>query len=305
MSSSNIKTFLDFVEIQTKLATIFPLLIALAYVFYSTGTINVVSTLIYIPAALLLDMSVTAINNHMDKRETSEAPHYSRRTSLGLIWLMMTVSAVLGIYLVYLHGAVVFLAGAFAFFIGITYTFGPAPISKSAYGEVAAGFTVGTVIMFIVVSINSPNFQPIILTFNQSEMRLLMDIDIVRLVSFFIVTLPVALCIANILLANNICDSEADREYRYTLVHHIGRSNALSLFAALYYGAYVLIAAASILGLIPLWSLLTLVTFVPVRKNIQRFFENQSKSKTFSLSVKSFVLISSTYALSMVVGRFL
>ena len=77
MIADTVKSFLDFVEIRTKLATFLPFLVALAYSFYMTGRINVQSTLIYLAAALLLDMSVTAINNHFNKREEKEKPHYS------------------------------------------------------------------------------------------------------------------------------------------------------------------------------------------------------------------------------------
>ena len=305
MELAEVKRFLSFVEIKTKAATLFPFLVALSYVFYITGAINLISTLIYIPAALFLDMSVTAINNHLDYREENKSPHYGNWVGWLIIGAMLLVSAVLGLYLVYLHGFTLFVAGAFCFVIGIIYTFGPAPISKSPYGELASGFVAGTVIMFIVVTINDPNFQPLGMAFNIEEARLRMDIDIIWLASFVIITLPAALSASNILLANNICDAEADRAFRYTLVHHIGVDNGLKLFAAMYYASYLAIIIASLLGLIPLWSLLTLVTLVSVQKNITRFFKRQAKPDTFVLSVENFTTIMSVYAISMVVGGLL
>jgi len=299
------KNFLNFVEIQTKLAAILPFLTALAFVFYTTGTIDLISTLIYLPAALFLDMSVTAINNHLNSREEKDTPHYSNFTGFAIIVLMLFISAGLGVYLVYLHGFTLFVAGAFCFFIGIIYTVGPAPISKSAYGEVASGFVMGTIIMFIVVTINNPYFQPLGLVFDHNNMRLMMDVDIIGLISFIIVTLPLAFCIANIMLANNICDAEKDRAFRYTLVHNIGIKNALRVFAGLYYGAFIAIVVACILGLIPIWSLATLITWIPVQKNIRLFFDKQLKSETFVLSVKNFVMIILVYALSIAIGGLL
>ena len=303
MNSQTIKQFFRFVEIETKLATVIPSLVALAYVFYTIGTINIKSMSIYFVAALFLDMAVTAINNHLDKREDhNQTPHYSNRVSIGLICVMLLVFAVLGLYLTYLHGVTVFLAGALCLLIGVTYTFGPAPISKSPFGEAASGFIAGTVVMFIVVSINNPAFSPLGLTIDFSQWRVSMDIDLIGLASFVLITLPAAFCTANIMLANNICDAERDRPFRYTIVHHIGVKKALHLFSGLYYASFLAIAFASVLGLIPLWCLLTLGVLPLVRKNIRLFFNEQKKSTTFFLAIKNFMTIMLVYMLGIMLG---
>ena len=303
MKSLDFKQFFRFVEIETKLATMLPFFAALAYVFYTTGSINIQSSIIYFVAALFLDMSVTAINNHLDKREDkSQTPHYSNGVSLVIIGTMLLVFSILGLYLVYLHGITILLAGAFCLLIGVTYTFGPAPISKTTYGELLSGFTVGSVVMFIVVSINNADFQPLGLAFDMSELRLSMDIDLVGIAAFTLVTLPAAFTAANIMLANNICDAERDRPFRYTLVHHLGTKRALYLFAGLYCCAYLSIIVASILGIVPLWCLLVLITLPLVHKNICSFFKEQEKSTTFLLSIKNFVIIMMVYIVGIMLG---
>ncbi|MCL2580675.1 MAG: UbiA family prenyltransferase [Oscillospiraceae bacterium] len=299
-----IKRFLDFVEMRTKLATILPFLTALAYVFYTTGRINFTSTLIYIPASLMLDMAVTAINHHFeDVRERKLSPHYPKWVSLGLIAAMLLGFAAVGLYLVSIHGLTLLLAGGFCLAAGVAYSFGPAPISKSSYGELVSGFVVGTVVMFIVTTINDPSFQPLGLGFDAQSLRLSMDIDLAGLALFGIVTLPAALCGANIMLANNICDAQADRQTRYTLVHNIGRRGALGLYVGLYCAAYLSIVVSVLIGSIPVICLASLVTLIPVRKNVRRFLDKQSKDETFVLSVKNFVLILCAYALTMALGR--
>ena len=297
-----IESFLDFVEIRTKLATLLPFLIALAYVFYTTGTINPFSTLIYFMAALLIDMSVTAINNHFNKREEKVEPHYGSFKSLMIIGFMLFISALLGLTLVYLHGFTILLAGLFCVLIGICYSFGPAPICKSPYGEIASGFTIGVVIIFIVVSINDPTFVPLGLYFYPSTLLLTMNLDLLGLGLFGLITLPAVFCVANIMLANNICDAEADRSLRYTLVHSIGVKNALRLFAGLYYCSFGAIILAVILRQIPIWCLLVLFTIFPIQKNILRFREKQSKAETFALSVKNNVIMLLAYAFTIALG---
>ena len=297
-----VKNFLSFVEIQTKLATFLPFCVALAFVFFSTGGINVVSTLLYIVAALFLDMSVTAINNHLDAREEKTKPHYSNVVGVIIILAMLIVSALVGVYLVYLHGFTLLVAGMFCFFIGIIYTFGPMPISKSTYGEFFSGFVVGPVVMFIVVTINHPYFNPLGLGFDLTYLRFSMDIDLVALALFGIVTVPTAFGASSILLANNICDREKDRAYRYTLVHSIGLKNSLRLFRAFYYGAYVAIVLGVVLRQLPITALVTLVTIIPVQKNINIFLAKQVKAETFVISVKNFMVIMVVYALSIAIG---
>ena len=298
-----LKTFLDFVEIQTKLASILPFLLALAYAFRLTGKINIRSSLIYLAAALLFDMSVTAINNYLDNREKNTTPHFSRRLSLIIIFTMIIFAGVLGLHLAYLHGLAVLLAGVLCFIAGITYTYGPAPISKSPYGEAVSGFVMGFIIMFIVVSINAPIVPIIDITAQNWQMRI--DIALDNLSALALVSVPAVCLIANIMLANNICDLEADKPSRYTLPRHIGIANALTLFAALNYLAYLAIATACALRMVPVWCLITLVTIFPVQKNINTFTHRQVKPETFSLSVKNFLIIMLSFTLSLLLGSFL
>ena len=288
-----IKRFLDFVEIQTKLATIFPFLVALAFVFYTTGTINVTSTLIYIVAALIVDMAITGTNQHFDTRqEEMSVPHYSDKVSAGILIVMYATASSIGLYLATLHGWTVFFAGVLCFLIGLTYTWGPMPISKSVFGELFAGFTAGFLIMFIVVSINDPAFTPVYVAVNWYEATTVsIDIDVFHLLSFGLVTLPAVFSSANILLANNICDREKDRQYRYTLTHHLGLGLALKLFGLLYLGSYLAIVVAVGLGILPWLSLITLVTVIPVYKNVQKFNAVHVKAETFVLSVQNYTLI--------------
>ena len=295
-----VKTFFSFVEIRTKLASVLPFFAAMAYAFHLTGSINLRDSVIYLVAALLFDMAVTAINNYIDKRETKSALHFSRAVSLAIIFAMTAAAAALGLYLAYSHGLAVLLAGIICFTAGIAYTYGPAPISKSPYGEAVSGFVMGTVIMFIVVSINAPELALADITVNDG--RLNIGIDIVNLAAFALVTLPAACLIANIMLANNICDIEADRATRYTMARHIGVPNALALFATLNCTAYLAVVAAVVLGIVPVWCLAVLVTVWPVQKNIRAFFRRQVKPDTFVLSVRNFVLVMAVFTVTMAIG---
>ena len=103
--------------------------------------------------------------------------------------------------------------------------------------------------------------------------------------------MPAIMGIANIMLANNICDMEDDLENkRYTLPLYIGKKNALLLFRFMYYAGYIDLIVLLLLGVHPLLLALILITLWPLNKNIKRFDEKQLKAETFSLSVKNFAM---------------
>jgi len=94
------------------------------------------------------------------------------------------------------------------------------------------------------------------------------------------------------MLANNICDVEEDiLNNRFTLPYYIGKPMALKLFKLLYYVGYTDIVVLVMLKVMPLTYLLILLTFIPVNKNINLFYNKPIKRKTFILSVKNFVLM--------------
>lgn len=298
-----LKKFLSFVEIRTKLASILPFLTGISYVYFVNHTINVKSTIVFFIGMLLFDMATTAINNYIDMREAGAQGYFIRPVMLGMIFSMCLAAAALGLYLTYLHGLVVLFMGIICFAAGICYTFGPAPISRSPYGEVVSGLVEGFCLPFLAVFINS---QPAdFIQYDYLNPFLHLQINPIGIIKLFLVTTPLICCIANIMLANNICDLEADANSRYTLPRHIGRKNALLVFSALYYAAYLAIAAACVLRVIPILSLLTLLTFVTIRKNISQFHRRQSKAETFGFSIQNFVLIIVPYIFCIGIGAIL
>lgn len=105
------------------------------------------------------------------------------------------------------------------------------------------------------------------------------------------------------MLANNLCDMADDLvNKRYTLPIYIGKKAGLTLWAALYYLSYIAILLSVVLGYLPWLSLLTLITFIPIQKNIKQFKVMQTKKDTFVLAIKNFLLLSIVYILSLLLG---
>lgn len=299
-----IKTFLDLVEIKTKLASLFPFLLGTLFSVYYFQSFDWINTILFFIAMILFDMTTTAINNLMDYQK-SKADDYKRevniigqcqlseRLVIQIILSMLIAAALLGILLVIRTNLLLLIIGGLCFLIGIFYTFGPAPISRMPLGEIISGLTMGFGIFFIAIFINTNDQTLINLMVNLPDFTIVGN-SLDLLVTFF-VSLPIVFFIANIMLANNLCDLEQDiANHRYTLPYYIGRDHGVQLFNGLVYASYGVITIAVLLGWLPPLLLLVLLTLIPVRKNLTAFNKAQIKQKTFILSIKNLVLFCGT-----------
>ena len=309
-----IKAFLKLVEIRTKVASVIPFLTTLVYVLYSTKHLNAINMIVMFVSMVLFDMSVTALNNYYDYKR-AEKKHgynyevhnsivqYQLKTSTvkAMIIAMIALSAALGLLLVYLTNIITLLLGAACFAIGIAYSYGPMPISRTPFGEVFSGVTMGLGIPFITYYINV--FDANVLNISLVSRNFVLSFDLYQIAGIVLVSLPAVFGIANIMLGNNICDIEDDLpNKRYTLPVVIGKERSITLLKILYALAYLSIIAAVALRMLPLYSLLTLATILPLRKNVKRFAENPTKKDTFGLIVASFVLLCVSLAITIALG---
>ena len=121
--------------------------------------------------------------------------------------------------------------------------------------------------------------------------------------SIFLISLPNTLWIANLMLANNICDLEEDeKNNRYTIVHYLGKSRALKVFVNMNRFAYLSIVATVALHLAPVMTLLSLVSMPFVWQETQKLLAVQVKSQTFICAVKILAVGSFVHVLSFALG---
>lgn len=299
----NIKSFLKFVELPTKVASVIPFLMGTLYALYRFDDFYVLRFVLMFISLLSFDMATTAINNYYDFKKASKTEGYGyethnpivhfklkERTVVATIVILLALAVGGGIALITQTGLLVFLLGGLSFLIGILYSFGPIPISRMPLGELFSGLFMGFVIIFISAYIHTDEHVVSLLLQNG---WLSLNINMVEVLYLFWFSVPAILGIAGIMLANNICDIDEDVENRrYTLPVYIGRRNALLLFRALYYISYVDLIVLLILGINPILIVLILLTLIPLRRNIALFTQKQEKASTFILAVKNFVLMS-------------
>ncbi|MBU3136487.1 1,4-dihydroxy-2-naphthoate polyprenyltransferase [Clostridium gasigenes] len=315
----NIQSFLKLVEIQTKVASVIPFMIGTSYAIFKFDNFNIKNAFLMFLAMIFFDMTTTAINNYMDYKKAIKKDGYGYETHNAVvsyninpktvrvtIYIMLVIAAVLGIVLVKNTDIVVLALGIVSFTIGILYSFGPIPISRTPFGEILSGLTMGFIITFISVYIHIFDFNIIKITLSLSSNLLGLSLNINELVSIFIVSIPAIVGISNIMLANNICDIEEDIENkRYTLPIYIGKENALKIFKALYYIGFISIIVGVVFKILPWISLVTLIALKPISNNIKEFMKLQTKKDTFILAVKNFVAMNGIYIVTIIVGIFL
>lgn len=311
-----ISSFLQLVEIRTKVASVIPYLLGTFYTLYTFDTFKPKNALLMFLSMIIFDMTTTAINNYIDYTKAIKKDSYGYEVHNAitlhglnikgvryLIYVMLFISASLGIILALNTNIIVFLLGVLCFAIGILYTFGPLPISRTPFGEIFSGVTMGLILPFISIYIHI--FDQNIINLSLTKSKFLMFLDIRMLFSIGIACIPLITCIANIMLANNICDMEEDfPNKRFTLPIYIGKEKALILWECLYYLAYISIVIGVILKILPLISVSTLFTLIPVLKNIQAFEAKQFKGETFIYSVKNFIILNIVYTLTIVLALF-
>ncbi|WP_294189246.1 1,4-dihydroxy-2-naphthoate polyprenyltransferase [uncultured Clostridium sp.] len=314
----DIKSFLKLVEIQTKVASVIPYLLGTFYVLYRYENFNLKNAIIMFLSMIIFDMTTTVINNYIDYAKAIKKEGYGYETHNAivshnlnpkvvrtLICIMLVVAVTLGLILVKNTNIIVLLIGAISFVIGITYSFGPIPISRTPFGEIFSGLAMGFIITFLSIYIHI--FDAGILSVNINELsNINISFNFIELIKIFIICLSPIMGISNIMLANNICDIDEDIENkRYTLPIYIGKENALRVFKWLYYIGFISIFIGILIRALPVVSIVTLLVLKVVQGNINKFNKLQTKKDTFILAVKNFVITNLVYVITILCGLIL
>ncbi|MFG6117525.1 1,4-dihydroxy-2-naphthoate polyprenyltransferase [Halobacillus sp. MO56] len=174
----------------------------------------------------------------------------SPKTVLTLALTFFGLAILLGIYISAASSWWVAVIGSVSMLFGYLYTGGPYPIAYTPFGELAAGFFMGTIIIGISYFIQT-------LTIHGGVVW---------------ISVPVAIFVGAILLANNIRDLEGDKENgRKTIAILLGKQGAIRFLAVLFGTAYLLTLAYIVIGLLPVWSLIVLLSVKKATEAVKGF----------------------------------
>ncbi|MFC0276148.1 prenyltransferase [Enterococcus devriesei] len=280
----NLTVFLELVEFKAKTASVLPFFIGICFSLYNFHKLHLGLVLLFFIAMFLFNMAVDILDNYNDYHHATEIHDYREKTNIigrenldlkvvfNLMVGMILLSAIIGVGLSVVVGWPFLLMGLFCYGVGIFYSSGPKPLSSLPLGEFFSGITMGFVITCLCVYLNTYE----VLQWNFTTVG-----------ELFLISLPNTLWIANLMLANNICDLEEDeKNNRFTLVHYLGKQRALDLFVGLNIGAFLAILFSVMIGIAP-WTMLGTFFVAPfIYQQVRLFLAKQVKRETFICAVR-------------------
>ena len=219
------------------------------------GVFNVLIFLLALVGTMFLQTAANLINEYADYRrgadELKEAgqgmtikqniltPESVRNGAI----LTTVVGCLIGLFLLSQSGNLLWIIGVGGVLVAITYTAGPFPLAYNGLGEIAVAIFMGPAIVVGAYYVMYPAVTP------------------ERIGELCLISLPIAFMVAAILHANNIRDMDADRAVnKRTLAVMFGIKFARAEYMFLVIGTYVSQGILILLGIMPLTTLITLVT---------------------------------------------
>lgn len=235
---------------HTLTASFIPVFIG-TIIAYIDGFINVPLFIAMLVASMLIQAATNMFNEYYDYKRGLDTEHsvgiggtivrdgIAPKTVLRLAFIFFGISILLGVYICIETSWWIAVIGLISMLFGYLYTGGPVPIAYTPLGELFAGFFMGTVIIGISYYIQAATVTAHVLW----------------------LSVPVALFIGAILLSNNIRDLEGDKiNGRITIAILLGPKKAVRFLAFLFILAYAFTVVFVILGMLPVLSLITLLS---------------------------------------------
>ncbi|WP_117169024.1 1,4-dihydroxy-2-naphthoate polyprenyltransferase [Paraliobacillus sediminis] len=226
------------------------------------GSLNILLFSAMLLAAMLIQAATNMFNEYYDyvrglDNENSVGiggtivrDGISAKTVLTLACSFFLLAMLLGVYICLESNWWVCAVGLFCMLIGYLYTGGPYPIASTPFGEIVSGFFMGTMLI---------GFSYFVQTMEISGDMLLISI-------------PLAIFIGLIMLSNNIRDLKGDKANgRKTVAILLGHEKAVKLLGSLFSISYLLTVLFVGIGLLPFWSLLTLLSIKKAKQAINGF----------------------------------
>lgn len=200
MKDSTFRIWLSAARPQTLAASIVPIMVG-ASLAWSHYAFRVDTTLVALLCALLIQIGTNFANDYYDFKkgaDTDERIGFERATALGLIspqamltatYITMGLAFLVGLYLVWVGGWVIFLIGILSLLFGILYTGGPYPLGYNGLGDIFVFIFFGIIAVTGTYYVNALEWST----------------------TSLLASLPVGALCVNILVVNNLRDIHQDK----------------------------------------------------------------------------------------------
>jgi 1,4-dihydroxy-2-naphthoate octaprenyltransferase len=194
-----------------------------------------------------------------------------------------TAAVLLGIYICMKTTWWLAVIGSICIAAGYLYTGGPVPIAYTPFGELTAGLFMGVVIILIAFYI-----------------------QVEQLTAFsFLASIPTAILVGAILMANNIRDRVGDEQNgRRTLAIILGHDGAIRFLTGMFVAAYLWVLLLVSVGNAPLGVLLVLLSLPKAVQAVKRF-RGMTRNTEMVPAMKATAQLNTLFGLLMALGLFL
>ena len=250
-------------------ATIVPVVLGIV-IAASHGAFDLFSAILTIIGASFVQLAINVSNDVFDTMQGADDANVtptqfsggSRVLQYGLVTFrqmatlgagLYAAGALVGLLLLAIRGSTELLAiGLIGFVVGIGYTAPPLKLVYRGLGEIAVAIGFGPLMLlgaYVVQTRGALSWEP------------------------FVVSIPVALLVALILYVNEIPDRRGDAHAgKRTLPVRFSRSAVIGGYRVAALGAYVAVVAGVLVGILPIPTLLALLT-LPLALQVSRTLE--------------------------------
>lgn len=295
-----LKQYILLSQMEYASTSFFPGFMGILYAWYNYDTFHLFFSFLGLLTVGLFQLAISLRDNYLDYYVANDKnADYAQDMLVGkekiplknirsAYYLTGAAALTICLFLVYQTSFTLLFIGLGGMLIGVLYTMGPLPISNTPFGDFFIGVAYGFGIFTALFYLNTFEF----FQFNG-----------INLIQIIIASIPTAITVMSVSLANNISDLEEDIEDgRFTLPYHIGIDRALIVFKSFYYAGYLAIILSIIFGTFPRFVTLSLVTFPYVFKNIQIFMKEQDKETTFLTTIYNSIVIPIPIILTFFIG---
>lgn len=279
---------------HTLTAAFVPVLIGTA-LSLSYGEVNFLLFVAMLVASLLIQAATNMFNEYYDfKRglDTEESvgiggtivrDGVKEKTVLNLGVAFFIIAILIGVYICIESSWWLAVIGLVCMSAGYFYTGGPYPIAYTPFGELISGLFMGMFIVLISFFVQVGSVSP----------------------ESIMISIPTAVLIGGIMLANNIRDLEGDKaKGRQTLAILMGRLKAVNLLRAMFIFAYLWIIALVVFGYASPWLLLVFVS-IPKAVQASRLFQGKTVSAQLMPAMKATAQMNTFFGALLALGLIL
>jgi 1,4-dihydroxy-2-naphthoate octaprenyltransferase len=278
---------------RTLPAAVAPVLVGTALAA-TEGTFHVLRFVAAMLGALLIQVGTNLSNDYSDARrgaDTEDRLGPVRVTAGGLVpprqvlvatYVAFGLAVLVGVYLVVTAGWQLLLVGAASILAGVLYTGGPRPYGYDGLGDLFV------FLFFGVVAVSGSYFA------QTSHMEW----------EALVLSVPVGLLAAALLMVNNTRDMETDRRAgKRTVAVRLGRARARSIYAAEVYLAFLVAQIPWIAGAPSLspWLLLVLLA-VPVAAPVVRLVRSRTDGPSLNEALARTGMLQLLFCVLLAVG---